>query len=85
MNKLFWRNLFLVLAGVVVGSLVASVTRSVPFLSWLSYGMRFGTDAPVTLNLGILQLTLGADIDITISTVLFVGLFYLVGRKVIRS
>ena len=34
--------IFLLLAGVVVGSLLASATAGMPFLGWLSYGGRVG-------------------------------------------
>lgn len=84
MNRYFWRDLLLICAGVVVGSLVASLTAGKAYLSWLSFGLTFGTSAPVDLNLGVLRLTFGVGVDITVSTVIFVTLFYVLGRKVIR-
>ena len=80
----FWKNLLLVLSGVVVGSLVSSLCEGVKFLSWLSYGLAFGTNAPVTIDLGVLHLTLGIGIDITVAVIIFVALFYVFGRKIIK-
>ncbi len=80
----FWKNLLLICAGIVVGSLVSNLTSGVKFLSWLSYGLSFGTDSPVTLNLGVLSLTVGVSINITISVIIFVAIIYLLGRKILR-
>lgn len=80
----FWKNLLLICAGIVVGSLVSSVTAGVKFLSWLSYGLNFGTNAPVTLNLGVIDLTVGVNINITVAVIIFVTVIYLVGRKILR-
>lgn len=84
MNKYFWRDILLLCAGVVVGSLIASLTQGIRYWSWLAYGLSFGTSSPLVLDLGVLRLTVGASIDITISTVIFVTLFYVLGRKLIR-
>lgn len=80
----FWKNLLLICAGIVVGSLVSSVTAGVKFLSWLSYGLSFGTSSPVTLNLGVLSLTLGVNINITVAVIIFVAVIYALGRKILR-
>ena len=34
--------LFLLLAGVMFGSLLAAATRNIPWLTWLSYGQTVG-------------------------------------------
>lgn len=84
MRTYFWKNLLLVCAGIVVGSLVASLTRSINYLSWLSYGLTFGTQQPFTLDMGVLRLTFGLNVDITIATVIFVTLVYVIGRKILK-
>ncbi len=84
MRTNFWKNLLLVCAGVVVGSLVASVTRGISYLSWLSYGLTFGTQQPFTLDMGVLRLTFGLNVDITLATIIFVTLVYVIGRKILR-
>ena len=80
----FWRNVLLICSGIVVGSLVAKLCEGVKYLSWLAFGLTFGTTSPFSIDLGVLSLTVGASIDITISTIIFVILFYVVGRKLIR-
>ncbi|MCR4905996.1 MAG: DUF4321 domain-containing protein [Clostridiales bacterium] len=84
-TKSFWLYLFLTLAGIVVGGLVAEITAGIPALSWLSYGQGFGTEGPVVLNLTVLSLTFGIYVKITVSTVIFVALSLLLGRLVTRN
>ena len=78
----FWLNLFLICVGVVTGSMVADITAGVPWLSWLSYGLDFGTQAPLVLDLGILSLTFGIRIDLTVSVILFIALSLVLGRLI---
>ncbi len=80
----FWKNILLICSGVVVGSLVAKLCEGIKYLSWLSFGLTFGTSSPASLELGVLSLTVGASINITISTIIFVILFYVFGRKIIK-
>ncbi|MBR5528517.1 MAG: DUF4321 domain-containing protein [Clostridia bacterium] len=84
MNTHFWKNILLICAGVVIGSLISSLTSGIKFLSWLSYGMSFGTQQPVTLDLGVLQLTFGLNIDITVAVIIAVVIIYTFGRKILR-
>lgn len=80
MLKSFWFHLFLVCIGIVVGSMLAEMTAGIPFLSWLSYGLDFGTKSPVVLDLNAITLTLGITVKITISSALCVALSLLLGR-----
>jgi hypothetical protein len=80
----FWKNFLLVCSGIVVGSLVAELCKGIKSLSWLAYGLTFGTTSPFNLELGVINLTLGANIRLTIATIIFVVLFYICGKKVIR-
>ena len=79
-TRSFWLTLFLVLAGIVAGALAAEASAGIPALSWLSYGLNFGTESPVVLNLNVIRLTFGISINITVSTVICVALTLLVGR-----
>ncbi len=81
-HKLF--NLFLVLIGVVVGTFVAEIFEDVSFLSWLTYGMNFGMPSPLMLDLGVVQLTFAASINITLSVVIFVILSLIIGRSIAK-
>lgn len=80
----FWLNLFLILIGIVLGTTVAHFTKDVSFLSWLSFGMSFGTSAPVTVDLGVMSITLGASLSISVAVVLMVALSLLVGKFIVR-
>ncbi len=75
----FKRNLlffFYLLAGVVLGALVANLCQGVPFLSWLSYHIDFGISAanPLVLDLAVLRLTFGLSVGIYTAQIFTIGL-----------
>jgi hypothetical protein len=82
MKGSFWLNLFLILVGIVIGTMLAEMTKGISWLSWLSYGLEFGTESPLEVNLHVLKLTLGISVRITVSTVLFIALSLLLGRLI---
>jgi len=82
MSKSFWLNLFLIVVGIVVGTMVSEMTADIPALSWLSYGLDFGTKSPVVLDLNAVTLTLGVSLKITVSTAVFVALSLILGRYI---
>lgn len=61
-----WTLLLLVLAGVVLGGFIGSLAANVSGLSWLNYGQAFGLENPLVLSLGLVVLTFGLTIKITI-------------------
>ncbi len=65
-----WALFLLVLAGIVIGSFIADATAGISFLSWLNYGQKFGLTNPFTLNLGIIVLTFGLSVKITLGSIL---------------
>ena len=65
-----WALFLLLLAGIVLGGFLGSLAEGVPFLSWLNYGQNFGFAEPIVLNLGILVLTFGLTIKITIASII---------------
>ncbi len=81
-SKLY--NTFLVLVGIVVGTFVGSICKGVNGLSWLAYGVDFGMNSPLNLNLGVVQLTFGIDVNLTLSVVIFILLSLLIGRKITK-
>lgn len=85
MRKNFWLNFFLICTGIVVGAMVAEMTAGVPVLSWLSYGLDFGTETPFVLNLNVLRLTVGISVKITISTIIFTALSLVLGRVILKD
>ena len=72
-SKNVWVLLLLMLAGIVLGSFVATLTQDIPGFSWLSYGQTFGISNPIVLNLGVIVITFGLTIQISIASIL--GLF----------
>ena len=84
MKNNFLYNVVLVLAGIVIGSLVGKVTEGIAVLKWLSFGLTFGTEAPVVLDLFVLRLTFGISFNLSVSVILFVALSLILGRKLIK-
>ncbi len=79
-NKNFWVLLLLMLSGIVLGGFIGSMTEGIPFLSWLNFGQSFGLDDPVVVNLGILVITFGLSIKITMASIIGVILALLIWR-----
>lgn len=69
-GKNYWALTLLILAGIVLGSFIATLTDGISGLSWLSYGQTFGFENPIVLNLGVLVLTFGLTIKITIASII---------------
>lgn len=65
-----WVLLLLMLAGVVLGGFVGNIAQGITWLSWLNTGQSFGFDSPLTINLGILVITFGINIKITMGGIL---------------
>ena len=78
--KNYWTLLLLVLAGIVLGGFIGELTSNVSFLSWLNYGQSFGLSDPLVLNLGILVLTFGLKIKITIAGMIGILIAILIYR-----
>ena len=64
--------LFMLLAGVVVGSLIATAAAKVPFLTWLGYGASVGisTGEPMLLDLAVLQIAFGFQFQINVAQII---------------
>ena len=57
------------------------LTANVSGLSWLNYGQSFGLENPIVLDLGLLILTFGLTIHISIASILGVVLAIIIYRK----
>lgn len=81
-GKNSWTMLILILAGIVLGGFLGNLADGISWLSWLNYGQSFGLQNPIVLELGILVLTFGLNIKITIAGIIgiIVGIF--VYRKI---
>ncbi len=69
-GKNYWALVLLLLAGIVLGSFIATLTVGISGLSWLSYGQTFGFQNPIVLDLGVMVLTFGLTIKINIASIL---------------
>ncbi len=69
-GKNSWALFLLLLAGIVLGGFIGELTKGISGLSWLSYGQSFGIENPIILNLGILIITFGFTIKITIASII---------------
>ena len=69
-NKNAWALVLLLLAGIVLGGFIGSLADGISYLQWLNYGQVFGLINPITLDLGILIVTFGLTLKITLSGIL---------------
>lgn len=77
-----WGLFLLLLAGIVLGGFIGNLTAGVPGLSWLNYGQSFGFANPIILDLGILVITFGLSIKITIASIIGVLLAIIIYRLI---
>lgn len=64
-RKNTWTCFLLILAGIVLGGFIGSLFPG----SWLNFGQTFGLSTPLILDLGILSVTFGLTIKITIASI----------------
>ena len=69
-GKNYWALALMMLAGIVLGSFIATLTDSISWLSWLSFGQTFGFQNPIILDLGVIVLTFGLTIKISIARII---------------
>ena len=79
-NKNFWILLLLILTGIVLGGFAGSLADGVSWLSWLNFGQSFGLDTPLVLNLGMVVITFGLSIKITVAGIFGVSVELVVYR-----
>lgn len=75
-----WALFLLLLAGIVLGGFIGELTKGVAGLSWLNYGQSFGFTNPIVLDLGILVITFGLNINITIASIIGVLIAIIIYR-----
>ncbi len=68
-GKNSWTCGLLILAGIVLGGFIGMLVQNISGFSWLNYGQSFGLDSPMVINLGILVITFGLSIHITIGSI----------------
>ena len=81
-NRNFWILLLLLLTGIVLGGFLGSLAEGVSWLSWLNFGQSFGLDEPLVLKLGVLVITFGLSMKISMAGILGVAVALLIYRYI---
>lgn len=79
--------LFYILAGIIVGSLLANLCAGVPFLSWLSYAssVGFAANNPACLDLIVIKIYFGFSMGVSVAQIICIGIaIFLFNRSRIR-
>ncbi|MGN0158455.1 MAG: DUF4321 domain-containing protein [Brotaphodocola sp.] len=79
-NKNFWILLLLLLSGIVLGGFLGSLADGISWLSWLNFGQSFGLDTPLVVNLGVMVITFGLSIKISIASIIGVAIALIIYR-----
>ncbi|MGN0643107.1 MAG: DUF4321 domain-containing protein [Huintestinicola sp.] len=66
--------LFFLLAGIVLGTVLARVCADVPYLGWLAYTMSVGLDtgSPMVLDLIVFKLAFGFTLSVNTAQIICV-------------
>lgn len=78
MRKNNWACFLLILAGIVIGGFIGSLFPS----TWLNYGQSFGLTQPLVLDLGILSVTFGLSIRLTIAGIIGIAMAIVIYRLI---
>ena len=76
----FWILLIMLLAGIVLGGFMGQMAEGIPWLGWLNFGQSFGLDSPLVVNFGILVITFGLTIKITMASIIGVAIALIIYR-----
>ena len=79
-SKNFWILLILLLSGIVLGGFLGSLAEGISWLSWLNFGQSFGLNSPLVLDFGVLVITFGLTIKITMASIIGVVLALIIYR-----
>lgn len=75
-----WALFLLILSGIVIGGFIGQLTKGISALSWLCYGQTFGFTSPIVLDLGVLVLTFGLTVKITIASIIGIVIALIIYR-----
>lgn len=81
-RKNFWILLIMLLAGIVLGGFMGQLSNGISWLSWLNFGQSFGLDSPLVINFGILVITLGLTIKITMASIIGIAIALIIYRMI---
>ncbi len=71
--------LFYILAGILVGAVIANLCKNIPLLSWLAYSQSIGFSPlnPAVLDLSIVKITFGFAMSISVAQIItIIGALY---------
>ena len=74
---------FIIFMGIILGGLVGEILGSIPGLGFLKVGVQAGITNPITLNLMVLEITLGLILKINVMSILGAWIGYVVQKKII--
>ena len=72
-RKNFWILLIMLLAGIVLGGFIGQLADGIFWLKWMNYGQSFGLDTPLVIDFGLLVITFGLTIKITMASIIGVA------------
>lgn len=81
-RKNFWILLIMLLAGIVLGGFMGQLANGISWLSWLNFDQSFGLDSPLVINFGILVITLGLTIKITMASIIGIAIALIIYRMI---
>lgn len=81
-EKNFVIFLVFLLAGIVIGGLIATFAANVSWLSWLAYGEEFGTNGPMGIDLSILKISFELRIKINVANIIGIVVASIIYRKI---
>lgn len=82
--KSSWVIIFIMLIGLIIGTVIGSYCGGIGALSWLNYGQVFGLTSPLVLDLGAFILTLGLTIKINIASIIGIVIAFLFYKLLVR-
>ena len=81
-EKNIWLLMVFLLSGLVLGGVLGQLAKSVDWLWWLAYGMDFGLQDPLVLDLTVLKITFGVAFNINIASIIGMTIAVFLYRKV---
>ena len=79
--------LFFLLAGIVIGTVIANLCADISFLSWLAYTMSVGlaTDSPMVLDLIVFKLAFGFTLAVNPAQIICIIASFILYNKTCKS
>ena len=61
---------------------MGQLANGISWLSWLNFGQSFGLDSPLVINFGILIITFGLTIKITMASIIGIAIALIIYRMI---